>query len=224
MRAPFVLRLIWVFGLCAALGLGCSEGEPGEAGDAAEVGASETAAAPEDAPPRSNGRSVAGRLEDASTAARVKKALVEERRLRSYDFEPEVVGGRLTLRGEVETAEQRTLAVEVAREVRGVRELVNAVEAPGAPPPDLAQAEPPLPPAEEEAEFAAGEEAPATAEEEEEEEEEEDEAETATYHTVQSGESLWVISRRYNVSIDEIKRLNNISSNNLRPGQELRVK
>lgn len=48
--------------------------------------------------------------------------------------------------------------------------------------------------------------------------------ESEVYHTVRSGESLWTISRQHGVSIEQIRRLNNLRSNSIRPGQRLRVK
>ena len=45
----------------------------------------------------------------------------------------------------------------------------------------------------------------------------------ATYHTVQSGDTLWGISRRYQISVDEIKRINNMADASLSLGQRLQV-
>ncbi|WP_299704491.1 LysM peptidoglycan-binding domain-containing protein [uncultured Pontibacter sp.] len=42
-------------------------------------------------------------------------------------------------------------------------------------------------------------------------------------HTVASGESLYVLSRKYNVTVNELKAWNNLSSSALSIGQELRV-
>ncbi|PSR01445.1 MAG: hypothetical protein BRD50_08760 [Bacteroidetes bacterium SW_11_45_7] len=42
-------------------------------------------------------------------------------------------------------------------------------------------------------------------------------------HTVQSGETLFSISQQYDVSAEQIKQLNNLSSNSLRVGQELLI-
>jgi membrane-bound lytic murein transglycosylase D len=44
------------------------------------------------------------------------------------------------------------------------------------------------------------------------------------FYKVQSGDTLWEISRRYqNVSIEKIKSLNNLSNNSIKPGQVLRI-
>lgn len=45
---------------------------------------------------------------------------------------------------------------------------------------------------------------------------------TETY-TVQKGDTLYGIARKYNITVDELKSLNNIVGNNLYIGQELRV-
>ncbi|MGB3618066.1 MAG: LysM peptidoglycan-binding domain-containing protein [Catalinimonas sp.] len=42
-----------------------------------------------------------------------------------------------------------------------------------------------------------------------------------TYHTVQPGDSLWLISRRYDLTVDQLKRLNNLRGNAIKPGQKL---
>ncbi len=43
-------------------------------------------------------------------------------------------------------------------------------------------------------------------------------------HVVQKGDTLYSISRRYFISVDEIKRINKMNSNNLAIGQEVTVK
>ena len=45
----------------------------------------------------------------------------------------------------------------------------------------------------------------------------------ATYHTVQSGDTLWGISRQYQISVDEIRKLNNMTDASLSLGQRLQV-
>ncbi|MBT3799940.1 MAG: LysM peptidoglycan-binding domain-containing protein, partial [Bacteroidetes bacterium] len=45
-----------------------------------------------------------------------------------------------------------------------------------------------------------------------------------TMHIVESGETLYSISRKFNISVDKLKSINNLSSNNLSIGQKLKVK
>lgn len=43
-----------------------------------------------------------------------------------------------------------------------------------------------------------------------------------TTYTVQPGDSLWIISRKHEgLTVEQIKRLNNLNSNNIKPGQKL---
>lgn len=44
------------------------------------------------------------------------------------------------------------------------------------------------------------------------------------YHTVATGDTLWNISRRYNTTVDALKRLNGLSDNLIKIGMELRVR
>jgi LysM repeat protein len=44
------------------------------------------------------------------------------------------------------------------------------------------------------------------------------------YHEVQYGQTLWSIAIAYETKIDEIKSLNNLTTNDIRPGQNLLVK
>ena len=46
----------------------------------------------------------------------------------------------------------------------------------------------------------------------------------ATYHTVEIGDTLYNISRRYGITVDVLKQLNNMTDNNIKIGQSLRVK
>jgi LysM repeat protein len=46
----------------------------------------------------------------------------------------------------------------------------------------------------------------------------------AQYHLVQPKETLWGLSQKYKTTVDALKKLNNMADNNLRIGQELRVK
>ncbi len=43
-------------------------------------------------------------------------------------------------------------------------------------------------------------------------------------YTVQKGDSLYTIARRYNTSVDNIKALNNLTNNNLTIGEQLKIK
>lgn len=45
----------------------------------------------------------------------------------------------------------------------------------------------------------------------------------STVHIVKRGESLGVISNKYGISINELKRINNISGNTIHPGQRLNI-
>ena len=46
---------------------------------------------------------------------------------------------------------------------------------------------------------------------------------SGTTYTVKSGDSLWSISKKYGVSVDHIKKLNNLKSNDLKVGQKLKL-
>jgi membrane-bound lytic murein transglycosylase D len=48
--------------------------------------------------------------------------------------------------------------------------------------------------------------------------------ESPQFYTVQPGDSLWIISKKFNgVTIDQIKKLNNLNSNQIKPGQKLKI-
>ncbi len=46
----------------------------------------------------------------------------------------------------------------------------------------------------------------------------------AVYYSVKNGDSLWTISRKFNISMAEIKKLNSLKSNLLKPGSTLRIR
>jgi membrane-bound lytic murein transglycosylase D len=41
------------------------------------------------------------------------------------------------------------------------------------------------------------------------------------YHTVQKGDTLWIISQRYGLEIGQLKKRNKIRGNSIKPGQKL---
>jgi LysM repeat protein len=49
-------------------------------------------------------------------------------------------------------------------------------------------------------------------------------ASTTSYHTVGQGETLYSISRKYGTTVDNIKKLNNLTSNSISVGLKLKVK
>ncbi|GAB3201681.1 hypothetical protein GCM10027293_24980 [Pontibacter aydingkolensis] len=57
----------------------------------------------------------------------------------------------------------------------------------------------------------------------EEQEVQETAATVVDLHTVMAGETLYQISKRYNVTVDQLRTWNNLADNNLKLGQELRV-
>jgi len=46
---------------------------------------------------------------------------------------------------------------------------------------------------------------------------------TPDYHIVKRGESLYVIAKKYNTTIQKLKALNSLSSSKIQVGQKLRV-
>ncbi len=47
--------------------------------------------------------------------------------------------------------------------------------------------------------------------------------ETSGIYTVKKGDTLYSIARKYNITVDELKRINNLTSNSLSIGQQLKI-
>ena len=147
-----------------------------------------------DVPAYTDERSVQQRLNDATVATQIQRALIRQSALRVFDFTPEVSGRTVTLQGDVNTKAQWRLVGETAERVAQDREVVNAVTVGGRP-------------ADEVEEVA-----------------EEDTASTAVYHTVQRGESLWIIAREYGASVQRLRSLNDMGAGGLQVGERIRVR
>ena len=203
---PVVLAAVFAGG--SLFLLGCTSGSSSSDASADSTTAtSPTATVSETPPPDPNAptaieqekdtRSVAEKLDDTSIEAQVKRALIRESSLRVFPFRPTVVDGHLVLRGDVNTSDQYKRAERIAGRVDGVQALTNRLTVGGRPVTEARlEAEKDNPP----------------------------EESTAVYHTVRQGDTLWDIARKYGASIERIKSLNDLRSNNLRPGQRIRVR
>lgn len=141
-------------------------------------------------------RTVGEKLEDTSVETRVKRALVGTSALRVFPFRPTVIDGHLILRGDVNTSDQYKMAARVAERVSGVDALTNRLTMGGRPVTEARLSE----------RDTSGTE------------------DTAVYHTVRSGDTLWDIARKYRATVQQIRNLNDFRSSNLRPGQRIRVR
>lgn len=190
----------------ALLASGCSS-DPAPEEAAADSSATSTQATLSQAPlpdpealtkleKRAEDRTVGEKLADASLETRVKRALVGTASLRVFPFRPTVIDGHLILRGDVNTPDQYRMAERVARRVQGIKVVTNRLTMGGRP---VTKARL------DEKQSADGE-------------------DSAVYHTVQSGDNLWDIARKYGASVQQIRNLNDLHSSNLRPGQRIRVR
>lgn len=153
----------------------------------------EASSAPSSSPTDADAsRTVAQRLSDAKVKARIKQALVHERALRPFNFSPEVIRGAVTLRGDVDTREQYHHAERIVESLEGVESVSNQVTVAGRP--------------------VSESDSPSVS----------DAASGGIYHTVQRGETLWQIAREYDVSVRQIRALNDLSSS-LQAGERIRV-
>jgi LysM repeat protein len=155
---------------------------------------------PTDLGKRKDDRTLAEKLADASVETKVTRALRRASSLRVFPFRPTVIDGHLILRGDVNTPAQYHRAERIAGQVEGVTALTNRLTMGGRP-----VTEERLAAATDDSEGTAG-------------------GNTAVYHTVRQGDTLWDIARKYRASIDQIRSLNDLRSSNLRPGQRIRVR
>uniref|UniRef100_UPI0040483299 LysM peptidoglycan-binding domain-containing protein n=1 Tax=Flavobacterium sp. TaxID=239 RepID=UPI0040483299 len=44
------------------------------------------------------------------------------------------------------------------------------------------------------------------------------------YYTIQQGDTLYSLSKRFNLSVNDLKKLNNLSDNTISIGQKLKIK
>ena len=147
------------------------------------------------APPTPQGeRSLNERLGDLSLAARIKQALARDRRLRGYDFEPEVERGTVLLQGDVQTQDEYERAAEITAQLSEVEAITNAVTVVGQPVM---------------AENRRGDANPSNA--------------SGATHVVQPGETLWDIARSHRSSVGSIQQHNGLSDGRLQPGQRLKI-
>jgi len=76
-------------------------------------------------------RTATDSIRDASITAAVKLSLAFERGGRAADINVDTDRGTVTLEGEVRTQAERQLAVKVAEDVAGVKEVVNHIHVQG---------------------------------------------------------------------------------------------
>lgn len=125
-----------ILGSLVLFGTGCEpsaspEPPPPTVPAAADAAPDSTATPP---PTRVAGeRSLSERISDLSLAARIKQALARDRRLRGYDFEPEVEHGTVLLRGDVQTEAEYERAARIAARLPAVDAVTNAVTVVGEP-------------------------------------------------------------------------------------------
>jgi len=170
------------------------------------------------------------RLEAARTLARVQSALAGDPQLARFVLSAAARDGAVVLSGTVATEAARARAEQVARGVRGVGAVSNAIRVDAQagrtsgrlPPPvrtarpEVRSAEPPQVEAMTPAPPAAAPSAPAPSAPAAQE--------RATHHTVRSGDTLGAIARQHGVSVQQLQQLNNIRGTTIRVGQRLRVR
>ena len=198
---------------------------------------------------QADGRSVEEHLADASIQAKVQLAIADDDALSTLAIDVEVQSGQVLLTGNVESRAQWEQAAELAGSVEGATDVINELRVDGQPvvrpsneEPLIAGAAPSdtTAPASDTATEPAGDDVASSGQTSGEQsspagqngqpsdapsgQASEPAAQQEVYHTVQSGESLWIIANEYDVTISSIRSLNDLSGNRLMPGQRLRVK
>lgn len=181
------------------------------------------------------GRNFPERIENTILATKVRLALAEHPQLRAYEFAPDAQRGRVTLRGAVRTAAEKTKAEEVVSAISGVEAVINEVAINDTAGlkiniglAQLAQAEPQRT-AEPETEPVTEADPPTETPEPVAEEVEEAPARPATAsgpqaYTIRSGDTFGAIAQRHNTTVAELQRLNpGVDARRIRPGQQVRV-
>ena len=150
---------------------------------------------------------VADRLDDLRLATAVRLALVGDVRTRALDVRVAARDGGVEVRGDVPASQARTVA-EVAYAVPGVRVVggLPGLADQGARPAATARPDP--------ARLDAPAERPAPAAE----------AGERRFHTVERGDTLFSLARRYGTDVQAILRLNGMEAPAIRVGQRLRVR
>ena len=143
---------------------------------------------------------VADRLDDLRLATAVRLALVDDVRTRALDVSVVARRGGVEIQGAVGRGDRATIT-EVARAVRGVRVVGGAatsgmVALPAEPAGPTVQVQP----------------RPRRSES------------GPLYHTVERGDTLFALARRYGTSVEAIQALNDRQSSGIQVGQRLRVR
>ena len=161
--------------------------------------------------PAASAQRLTDRLADLRLATAVRLALVDDARTRALDVSVTARDGGVEVAGDVPPLDRQTVA-EVARAVPGVRVLggLGAAGDRAAPTPirtrprDQTQPTeaPSMQPERPSVQPASG----------------------AVYHTVERGDTLFSLARRYGTSVEAIQALNGRQSDGIRVGQRLRVR
>jgi nucleoid-associated protein YgaU len=182
------------------------------------------------------------RLADAGRAAQVRTALSQDDELRQFDFDASVRAGALTLTGVVRTQAQRQRAEQIARSFVGAGLVdnqltvsadagLNLARRRSANLPPVATAAPPASWESDDGEDSTPQvstprvqEPPRPRAEPQRVAPRAEPESRQVHHTVRRGETLSAIARQHGVSVDQIRRLNNIRRDHIQVGQRLRVK